>query len=348
MITFNHVSKEYEDGTKAVAEADFTIEKGEFFVLIGPSGCGKTTTLKMINRLISPTTGEILIDNKNTGNGDIHQLRWNIGYVLQQIALFPHMTVAENISIVPELKGWKRDDTIARIDELLTLVGLEPETYRDRLPEDLSGGQQQRVGVARALAADPDILLMDEPFSALDPISRASLQKDIKALQREIKKTIVFVTHDMDEAKLLGDRIAMMESGRVLQIGTVQQLLANPASESVAQFLAKANSEHNPTIKTVLSSNEESEFVNEILDEGRQELQFIVSESGELEGVFYFGQPIINYQTVAANATIEEAFQQLEERNLPALPVIENGKCIGSVSYQNLAKLAIQPSLHHA
>lgn len=207
MITFQQVDKSFTEDTKAVKELSFTIERGEFFVLIGPSGCGKTTTLKMINRLIDPSSGAITINGSNHREVNLHELRWNIGYVLQQIALFPHMTVAENIAVVPEMKKWKQGDIAKRVDDLLELVGMEPATYRDRLPADLSGGQQQRVGVARALAGDPDIILMDEPFSALDPLVREQLQNDIKELQQKIKKTIVFVTHDMSEATKLGDRI---------------------------------------------------------------------------------------------------------------------------------------------
>ena len=237
MITFDNVSKEYRDGTSAVRDLNLTIQPGEFFVVIGPSGCGKTTMLKMINRLISLTKGTISIDNKRISDYNIDELRWNIGYVLQQIALFPHMTILENISIVPELKGWDREKIRKRVDELLDMVGLDPETYRDRKPNELSGGQQQRVGVVRALAADPNIILMDEPFSALDPISREKLQEYLFNLQRNIKKTIVFVTHDMKEAIKLGDRICVMNEGSIVQVGTPKELLENPADDFVRNFV---------------------------------------------------------------------------------------------------------------
>ncbi|MGA4721967.1 ABC transporter ATP-binding protein [Fictibacillus nanhaiensis] len=237
MITFDNVSKEYRDGTSAVRDLNLTIQPGEFFVVIGPSGCGKTTMLKMINRLISLTKGTISIDNKRISDYNIDELRWNIGYVLQQIALFPHMTILENISIVPELKGWDKEKIRKRVDELLDMVGLDPETYRDRKPNELSGGQQQRVGVVRALAADPNIILMDEPFSALDPISREKLQEDLFNLQRNIKKTIVFVTHDMKEALKLGDRICVMNEGSIVQVGTPKELLENPADDFVRNFV---------------------------------------------------------------------------------------------------------------
>lgn len=237
MIRFENVSKVYKDGTKAVNALDLTIEKGEFFVFIGPSGCGKTTTMKMINRLIDATAGSVYIDGKNVHNYDIHELRWNIGYVLQQIALFPHMTIEENIAIVPELRKWEADKIRKRTDELLEMVGLEPDTYRTRKPSELSGGQQQRIGVIRALAADPDIILMDEPFSALDPISREKLQQDMIDLQKRIHKTIVFVTHDMQEALALGDRICVMKDGEAIQVDAPEAIIANPANEFVKEFI---------------------------------------------------------------------------------------------------------------
>lgn len=222
MITFDNVSKKYGNNHTAVKALNVEIKKGEFFVIIGPSGCGKTTLLKMINRLISLTEGTIWINDKRISDYNIHELRWNIGYVLQQIALFPHMTIEENIAVVPELKNWGKTKIQKRVKELLEMVGLEPETYRQRKPKELSGGEQQRVGVIRALAADPEIILMDEPFSALDPISRTKLQDDLLDMQRSIQKTIVFVSHDMQEALKLGDRICVMKDGKIVQIGTPQ------------------------------------------------------------------------------------------------------------------------------
>ncbi|MGF9767460.1 ABC transporter ATP-binding protein [Bacillus albus] len=237
MIQFNQVSKSYEDGTKAVDSLHLEIKKGEFFVLIGPSGCGKTTTMKMINRLIETTEGSILIDGKDIKQYNINELRWDIGYVLQQIALFPHMTIAENIAVVPEMRKWSKEKTKARVDQLLQMVGLNPDVYRDRMPDELSGGQKQRVGVVRALAANPKIVLMDEPFSALDPLSREQLQKDIVQLQKKIQKTIVFVTHDMQEALSLGDRICIMKEGKVVQLDTPEGIIHNPKNEFVEEFI---------------------------------------------------------------------------------------------------------------
>ncbi len=237
MIKFDKVTKLYDDRTKAVDQLDLHIQENEFFVLIGPSGCGKTTTLKMINRLIDASDGSIFIGDKEITDYNIHELRWNIGYVLQQIALFPHMTIAENIAVVPELKKWGRKQILGRVDELLEMVGLDPAVYRDRKPKELSGGQQQRIGVARALAADPSIILMDEPFSALDPISREKLQNDMLHLKRTINKTIVFVTHDIREALKLGDRICIMKEGKVLQVGTPDDILNKPVNPFVRDFV---------------------------------------------------------------------------------------------------------------
>ncbi|MDK8643369.1 ABC transporter ATP-binding protein [Niallia taxi] len=244
MIQFENVSKLFQDGTTAVNSINLTINKGELFVLIGPSGSGKTTTLKMINRLIDITNGTILIDGKKISEYDIHELRWNIGYVLQQIALFPHLTIAENIAVVPEMKKWTKEKIAARVDELLEMVGLEPQTYKNRKPNELSGGQQQRIGVIRALAADPEIILMDEPFSALDPISREKLQDDIVSLQKAIKKTIVFVTHDMQEALKLGDKICIMKDGEIVQTGTPEELINNPVNDFVKDFIGRVSYEN--------------------------------------------------------------------------------------------------------
>lgn len=237
MIRFEKVAKTYGDGLYAVRNFELQINEGELLVLIGPSGSGKTTTLKMINRLIPLTEGYIKINEKMISDYDIHELRWDIGYVLQQIALFPHMTIEENIAIVPEMKKWKQTEIDQRIDELLHMVGLDPKTYRKRLPHELSGGQQQRIGVARALAANPPIILMDEPFSALDPLSREKLQDDLIQLQKNIKKTIVFVTHDMSEALKLGDRICLMRNGEIVQTGTPEELIHQPANEFVREFV---------------------------------------------------------------------------------------------------------------
>ncbi|GAB2482003.1 ABC transporter ATP-binding protein [Alkalibacterium psychrotolerans] len=236
MIHFDKVTKEY-NGTAVVSDFSLEINEGEFFVLIGPSGSGKTTTLKMINQLIELTKGYIKIDGKPISDYDLQELRWNIGYVLQQIALFPNMTVEENIVIVPEMKKWSKEDMSNRVTELLESVNLDPDQYRDRKVSELSGGEQQRIGVIRALAADPEIILMDEPFSALDPITRSHLQQDVVNLQHKFKKTVVFVTHDMQEAINLGDRICVMNEGKIEQVGTAEEILKHPANDFVKEFL---------------------------------------------------------------------------------------------------------------
>ena len=238
MIEFINVGMTYPCGNVGLKNINLTINESEITVFIGPSGSGKTTLLKMINRLEDNTTGEVKINGKNVKEYDIHKMRWDIGYALQQVALFPHMNVEENIAIVPELKKWKKEKINARIDELLNMVGLEPEKYRKRKPSELSGGEAQRVGIARALAADPKIILMDEPFSALDPITRASLQEDVKKLQKQIHKTIVFVTHDIEEAFLLGDKICIIQNGELIQSGTKQEIISNPKNDFVKKFIA--------------------------------------------------------------------------------------------------------------
>ena len=238
MIELINVGMTYPCGNVGLKNINLTINESEITVFIGPSGSGKTTLLKMINRLEDNTTGEVKINGKNVKEYDIHKMRWDIGYALQQVALFPHMNVEENIAIVPELKKWKKEKINARIDELLHMVGLEPEKYRKRKPSELSGGEAQRIGIARALAADPKIILMDEPFSALDPITRASLQEDVKKLQKQINKTIVFVTHDIEEAFLLGDKICIIQDGELIQSGTKQEIISNPKNDFVKKFIA--------------------------------------------------------------------------------------------------------------
>jgi len=238
MIEFINVGMTYPNGNIGLKNINLTIKESEITVFIGPSGSGKTTLLKMINRLEDNTTGEVKINGKNVKDYNIHKMRWDIGYALQQVALFPHMTVEENIAIVPELKKWKKEKIDARINELLNMVGLESEKYRKRNPSELSGGEAQRVGIARALAADPKIILMDEPFSALDPITRANLQEDVKKLQKQIHKTIVFVTHDIEEAFLLGDKICIIQDGELVQAGTKHEIISNPKNDFVKKFIA--------------------------------------------------------------------------------------------------------------
>jgi osmoprotectant transport system ATP-binding protein len=239
IIRFDKVSKFFPGGTKAVDDLSFEIYEGECVVFLGPSGCGKTTTIKLLNRLEHPTDGTIYLNGKDTSKIDVIALRRSIGYVIQDVGLFPHMTVAQNISLVPRLIGWSITTQETRVDELLRLVDLEPSAFRDRYPHQLSGGQRQRVGVARGLAADPPVILMDEPFGALDPITRAQLQDEFLRLRSKIKKTILFVTHDIDEAIKLGDRIAVMRTGRIAQFDTPKKIMGEPADEFVKDFVGK-------------------------------------------------------------------------------------------------------------
>jgi osmoprotectant transport system ATP-binding protein len=243
-IEFEHVSKRYGHSAPgsavggAVEDLSLTVPAGRICVLVGPSGCGKTTTLKMVNRLIEPTSGRILIDGADVAARDVTELRRGIGYVIQQVGLFPHQTVAQNVATVPRLLGWPAERQRQRSDELLALVGLEPGRYRDRYPSQLSGGERQRIGVARALAADPPVLLMDEPFGAVDPIVRERLQNELLRLQEGLAKTILFVTHDIDEAIKMGDLVVVMrQGGRIAQVGAPSDLLAQPASDYVARFV---------------------------------------------------------------------------------------------------------------
>lgn len=295
MIEFKNVTKRY--GSKTVVEdASFYVKEGEFFVLMGPSGSGKTTTLKMINRLIPLTEGYIYFKNKPVSDYEVHEMRWDIGYVLQQIALFPHMTIKENIAQVPQMKKWKEADIEQRTTELMTMVGLDPDTYKNRKPAELSGGQQQRVGVIRALAADPPVILMDEPFSALDPITRESLQDDLTALQQEIKKTIVFVTHDIKEAMKLGDRICLFNEGRIEQIGTPEEFLTAPKNDFVQEFIGY--------------QKEENETIGE----------FIRADSAEAEEAVY---PLVEEST-----KIEEAFKVFAEHETVAVKTAKGNKLL--------------------
>jgi osmoprotectant transport system ATP-binding protein len=237
-IVFRNVAKRYPGRDRAAVEnLSFEVPSGEICVLIGPSGCGKTTALKMVNRLIPMTDGDITIDGRSVNAIETAQLRRGIGYVFQQIGLFPHMTIEDNIGTVPRLLGWPKGRIRERARELLELVGLGSEDNLRRYPGEFSGGQQQRIGVARAMAVDPPIMLMDEPFGAIDPITRDRLQDDFLRLHQEVRKTIIFVTHDIDEAIKMGDRIAIMRDGRLVQIDTPDNLLAAPADEFVADFV---------------------------------------------------------------------------------------------------------------
>lgn len=250
MIEFQNVSKAFAN-KKILDHANFTIKDQEFFVLVGPSGSGKTTTLKMINQLVTHSEGKILINNEEISTANLRKLRLSVGYVLQQIALFPNLTVSENIALIPEMKGWDKAKIADRTNELLDLVGLNPKDYAQRQPSELSGGEQQRVGILRAIAANPKIVLMDEPFSALDPISRRQLQIFIKDLQKKMNLTVVFVTHDLDEALYLADRVAVMNDGLIQQIAEPADIYQHPANDFVKTFFK----EYRQNLSTVSVEN---------------------------------------------------------------------------------------------
>lgn len=294
MIELKKVKKAFKN-VEILKEIDLTINKGELVVLIGPSGCGKTTTLKMLNKLIKPTSGEIYINGEDISKKDTIELRRNIGYVIQQTGLFPHMTVGDNIGLVPYLKGWSDEDIAERTKELLQMVGMSPEEYMDRYPSELSGGQQQRIGVARAFATDPDIILMDEPFSALDPITRNQLQDELFNLQEKLKKTIVFVTHDMDEALKLGDRICIMKDGVIVQYDTPENILKNPSHGFVEEFIGKNRIWNQPEfikaediiIKNPVKAIGSRTLLQaaEIMNERHVDSILVVDENNKLEGI---------------------------------------------------------------
>ncbi|MBL4966466.1 choline ABC transporter ATP-binding protein OpuBA [Bacillus halotolerans] len=289
MLTLKNVSKTYKGGKKAVNSVNLEIEKGEFICFIGPSGCGKTTTMKMINRLIEPSAGQIFIDGENMMEQDPVELRRKIGYVIQQIGLFPHMTIQQNISLVPKLLKWPEQQRKERARELLKLVDMGPE-YLNRYPHELSGGQQQRIGVLRALAAEPPLILMDEPFGALDPITRDSLQEEFKKLQKTLHKTIVFVTHDMDEAIKLADRIVILKGGEIVQIGTPDDILRNPANAFVEEFIGKE--------RLIQSSSPDVERVDQMMST----------------------HPV----TITADKTLSEAIQLMRQERVDSLLVVDD------------------------
>ncbi|MFF2754964.1 ABC transporter ATP-binding protein [Psychrobacillus sp. NPDC058041] len=315
MIRFDKISKVFNDGTETLKDVSLTIPAEQIIVIIGPSGCGKTTLLKMINRLEIPTSGEVYVDGKAVSSLNPVELRKTIGYVIQRIGLFPHMTIEKNASLVPKLKGWSKEKTSERIRELMWMVGLEPKQFLGKYPLELSGGQQQRIGVVRALAGNPNIVLMDEPFSALDPISREQLQVETKKLQEKIKKTIVFVTHDMDEALKIADTIIVMKSGRIEQIGTPTELIENPINDFVKNFIG-------------------IERINRKRSVGKREIQ---------EFIYFFEQekqsPCIE---VDASLLLEEAIALLEEGRENCLLVKKTNEKLGYVNQSVLLRAMLE------
>ncbi|MEC3847794.1 betaine/proline/choline family ABC transporter ATP-binding protein [Bacillus velezensis] len=365
MLTLENVSKTYKGGKKAVNSISLNIAKGEFICFIGPSGCGKTTTMKMINRLIEPTEGRILIEGRNIMEQDPVELRRSIGYVIQQIGLFPHMTIQQNITLVPKLLKHSAEKRKERARELLKLVDMGPE-YLDRYPHELSGGQQQRIGVLRALAAEPPLILMDEPFGALDPITRDSLQEEFKKLQKTLHKTIVFVTHDMDEAIKLADRIVILKAGEIVQAGTPDEILRFPANEFVEEFIGKE--------RLIQSSSPDIERVEQIMNPDpvtvtpektlsaaiqlmraeRVDSLLVIDEKNVLQG--YVDVEMIdrkrrqavtvaevlerNLYTVRSGTLLRDAVHKILKRGMKFVPVLdEDGRLTGIVTRASLVDI---------
>lgn len=349
MIEFSNISKSFKN-TSVLEDISFSVPKGELVVLIGPSGCGKTTTLKMINKLILPSSGKITINGDDLSKKDTIQLRRNIGYVIQQTGLFPHMTVGENIDLIPYLQKWDEKTRHKRTQELLELVGLDPDEYTYRYPDELSGGQQQRIGVARALAVNPDIILMDEPFSALDPITRSSLQDEVFNLQQKLQKTIVFVTHDMDEALKLGDKICIMKDGHIMQFDEPQSILRNPANEFVANFIGKNRLWSNPElisaedimIKDPIKTFGERTIVQSvnIMKQNHVDSILVVNKYNVLQGIVTLkhldldnvsGKKLKDVMSsdlkyVCLEDSIKDVMRVMKENNISYIPVVDKEK----------------------
>ena len=300
MIRLENVTKVYDDGTTAVNGVSLEVPEGETATLVGPSGCGKTTTMTMVNRLTGITEGDILIDGTSVLDHDPIELRRNIGYVIQEIGLFDHLTVAENIGIVPDLRGWDDDRIEARVEELLDLIRL-PADVKGQYPENLSGGQRQRVGVARALAAEPDIMLMDEPFGALDPITREELQNEFLDIQSDLDVTILFVTHDIDEALKMGDKVAVLKDGALVQYGSPRDLLGNPKNEFVESFIGEDR-----LLKQLAAIP-----VREVMRP---------TDGG-----------VADDEVLAPDDTLKDAIQAFFQYGSP-LPVVENGTVVGELA----------------
>jgi osmoprotectant transport system ATP-binding protein len=363
MIKLDKVTKVYPDGTEAVREVSLTVTEGELCILLGPSGCGKTTTMKMINRLIPVTKGAISIDGVDNTEIDANELRRNIGYAIQNIGLFPHMTVGENIMTVPALKGWPKDRQRKQARELLELLRMDPDEFIDKYPRELSGGQRQRVGVARALGGDPPILLMDEPFGAIDPITRVDLQNEFLKIQEEIQKTIIFVTHDIYEAIKMGDKIALMKEGRLVQYAPPAELLYRPKDEFVAGFVGtdralkglqlirakEVMQESPPTAKP----QEETTRVRERMDRAGTTLVAVVDDENRFMGWVDIDdtqadkkvQDSMRSSTTTAtrSAVLNEVLSIMLTSGLTVLAIVDKkNRLVGTISFEAIQKALSQ------
>ncbi|HCE12408.1 ABC transporter ATP-binding protein [Enterococcus sp.] len=305
IIEFKQVSKAFDDKI-VIDHLDLTIQKGEIFVLVGPSGSGKTTTLKMINALSEPTDGDIYFKEKRIKDYNIQKMRWQMGYVLQQIALFPTMDVKQNIEVIPEMLGWSKKDRSEAVDRLLKQVQLDPEQYRHRLPKALSGGEQQRIGILRALAANPEVILMDEPFSALDPISRNALQELVLDLHKELGTTIIFVTHNMKEAIKLGSRIAVMNKGKIVQCDTPEVIIAQPKTAFVKTFFEETGEDEAKLVKVA-----------------------------DLVAMGYYRKEIDErLEKINGNTILSDTYALFAQH--AALTIVENGQAVGTLNHQDV------------
>ena len=368
MIEFQNVVKRFPDGFTAVKGLNLKVHEGEITVFIGPSGCGKTTSMRMVNRLLSISEGKILVEGRDNKDFPAEELRRKIGYAIQQIGLFPHFTVLDNIAVVPRLLGWDETRIRKRVDELLDLVGLDPDVNRDKYPRQLSGGQQQRVGVARALGADPPIMLMDEPFGAIDPITREVLQEEFLQIQKEISKTIIFVTHDIDEAIKMGDRIAILRDGLLEQYDTPDNILAHPKDRFVRDFVGSDRSlkrlglvrvhelmdtEKVPSVRI----RDTVEKAEQVIKEHNVRSAFVVDDDGELrgwvdlDGIRHSPKSLLDAMTeadyheigVRKNNTAREALSAMVARSFRITPVVDkNGRLLGSITLKALQDLAEQ------
>lgn len=366
MLTFENVEKKYPDGTLAVNSINLDIREGELVVFIGPSGCGKTTSLKMINRLEECTGGKISIHGEDIMDLNPVKLRRGIGYVIQERGLMPHQTVAENIATVPNLLGWKKESIEKRVDELLEMADLPKEEYKYRLPDNMSGGQQQRIGVLRALAADPKIVLMDEPFGALDPISRDSLQNELLSIHEKLKKTIIFVTHDIQEAIKLADRIVLMRDGKIEQEGTPEELLENPANEFVKNFIGTEQlTQISPdaSLEVLLEDvafkvdkNKAIDSVLELMEDNDVKSVQVIDKQGIWQGSVFSStlkrakrdgkklagdQLSLNRKLYIEEATLRDAAQMFMDWEVP-IPVLDKSKkLLGIVTESGMARYTI-------
>ncbi len=362
MIKLKGVKKIYPDGTEAVKGVNFEVKEGKLCVLLGPSGCGKTTTMKMINRLIPITEGDIYIDGTNNKEMDENELRREMGYAIQEIGLFPHMTVGENISTVPKLKKWSAEESEKRSRKLLDLMGMDPDEFIDKYPTELSGGQRQRVGVARSLGADPPIMLMDEPFGAIDPITRDRLQDEFLKIQEEIKKTIVFVTHDINEAIKMGDKVALLKDGELIQYAPPAELLAAPKNRFVRDFVGSDRTlkslrlmrveEAMKQSPRVVREDDDLEDVRKTMENNEINYLIVVENGNRLKGWINKEDADGAGSGTVADAMVEdtgsaqtgsslaEALTVMLERDVANLPVVdEANKLQGLLTFHDLQKL---------